>query len=217
MASPPAVVAASSATISPPNNASSSAGYFNYGTRAAALVRDLERTLIPLYDHDGVRQVLDECEHLNRSFTSLCEELGEDHLDDPTVRTTLSLYAISIRRNKRCLLVYLQTRWDRIVQLMWERAGAFPPELVPRLAPSEVSLLSQYQNLIAGMQQNLDLVVLADLQPPKDLFIEVRVVQPAGEILTSSGGSLALNQGSTLFVRRSEVETLLRCQSLKQL
>jgi hypothetical protein len=38
-------------------------------------------------------------------------------------------------------------------------------------------------------------------QPPKDLLIEVRVVEDCGTVMTESG-SVSLNRGSILFLRR---------------
>ena len=42
-------------------------------------------------------------------------------------------------------------------------------------------------------------------QPPKDLLIEVRVLQSCGTIMTDSG-PVSLNKGSTNFLRRFDIE-----------
>jgi len=40
------------------------------------------------------------------------------------------------------------------------------------------------------------------MEPPKDLFIEILVVEDCGEILTNDGKTLNLTKNSTLSVRK---------------
>lgn len=48
-----------------------------------------------------------------------------------------------------------------------------------------------------------------DLHPPKELFIMVRVLQGVGEIMTENG-TIMLEKDSQHFLRRSDVEPLIR-------
>ena len=74
------------------------------------------------------------------------------------------------------------------------------------------------------MRTNIKLVLLwifsnyalQDLQPPKDLYIEVRVVVDCGEIMTDTG-SVNLEAGTVHFLRRSDVEHLIRQGMLEQM
>lgn len=50
---------------------------------------------------------------------------------------------------------------------------------------------------------------LQDLQPPKHLNLEVHVLRDYGEIMTPTG-SVKLTKGDRLFLRRSDVEHLIR-------
>lgn len=52
--------------------------------------------------------------------------------------------------------------------------------------------------------------MLTDLEPPRDILIEIRVLKNCGEIFTSDGQILKLEKNSTLLVRRCDVEHLLR-------
>jgi len=54
-----------------------------------------------------------------------------------------------------------------------------------------------------------------DQQPPKNLYIEVRVLEDCGEILTESG-SINLERNTTHFLRRSDVEHLVRQGMLEE-
>ena len=47
------------------------------------------------------------------------------------------------------------------------------------------------------------------LQPPKELFIQVRCIQDVGEIMTENG-FMKLDKDSQHFVRRSDVEPFIR-------
>jgi GINS complex subunit 1 len=51
--------------------------------------------------------------------------------------------------------------------------------------------------------------ILQDLHPPKELFIQVRVLQGVGEIMTENG-TIMLEKDSQHFLRRSDVEPLIR-------
>ena len=52
------------------------------------------------------------------------------------------------------------------------------------------------------------------LDPPKDLFIQVRVIRDAGEI-TTEYGILNLVKGNQLHVRRTDVESLIKAGYLQ--
>ena len=46
--------------------------------------------------------------------------------------------------------------------------------------------------------------------PPKGLFVEVRVLEDVGQIVTDSGNVLELEKNTTHFMRRSEAEPFLK-------
>ena len=48
-----------------------------------------------------------------------------------------------------------------------------------------------------------------DLQPPKQLYVEVHVLEDYGDIMTSSG-SVMLKKDEYLLLKRSDVEHLIR-------
>ena len=45
-----------------------------------------------------------------------------------------------------------------------------------------------------------------DLEPPKDLFVEIRVLSDCGEIVTSDGNIIHLEQNTTHLLRRADVK-----------
>lgn len=54
------------------------------------------------------------------------------------------------------------------------------------------------------------------MQPPKDLYVEVRVLRDCGEIMTENG-LVNLEANSTHFLRRVDVEQLIRQGLLEQI
>lgn len=61
----------------------------------------------------------------------------------------------------------------------------------------------------------MDLDLTSDLQPPKDLYLEVRVLKDIRELYTESG-PINLELNSTHYLRRSDVEHLIRQGHLMQ-
>jgi GINS complex subunit 1 len=56
----------------------------------------------------------------------------------------------------------------------------------------------------------VDLDLLQDMEPPKNIFIEIIVLEEVGTIVTDSGNVLNLHKNSTMLVRKSDVEGLIR-------
>lgn len=57
--------------------------------------------------------------------------------------------------------------------------------------------------------------VSQDLKPPKDLFVEVRVLKDYGEIVTDKG-TVNLKKNTVHYLRRTDVELLIRQGVLEQ-
>lgn len=124
--------------------------------------------------------------------------------DDPATACTLLVNHLSTRRNKRCLLAYHRTRTDRLEELVWkgydvvDLAGQQVREGqgsigagsggTSSLSPQEEDYVRQYSDLLAAYKgQWTDIDLTGSLEPPRDLFIDVRVLKDAGEIQTEYG------------------------------
>jgi GINS complex subunit 1 len=116
-----------------------------------------------------------------------------------------------MRRNKRCLLAYHRTRTDKLEEMVW--SGKDVADLAVQqnggnglgngregggmgnaegsetsLSPEEEEYLRQYSDLLAAYKgQWTDIDLTGSLEPPRDLFIDVRVLKDAGEIQTEYG------------------------------
>lgn len=56
----------------------------------------------------------------------------------------------------------------------------------------------------------IEIDLMTDMEPPEDLFIEIRVLEDCGELVTSQGVTLKLQKNNVLSVRRCDVEHLLK-------
>ena len=55
------------------------------------------------------------------------------------------------------------------------------------------------------------------MEPPKDLFIEIRALKDCGEIMSADGTTIRLDKNSTNLVRRQDVEHLIKQGFIEQL
>lgn len=126
---------------------------------------------------------------------------------DQAVACTLLVNHLSMRRNKRCLLAYHRTRTDKLEELVWNgsdvvdlsgqqvrdssAANGAPTAgeaSTSSLSPQEEEYVRQYSDLLAAYKgQWTDIDLTGSLEPPRDLFIDVRVLKDAGEIQTEYG------------------------------
>lgn len=168
---------------------------------------------LPPYNDDLIRSSIRETEdHYNEMYNILKATRGEDG-DDPIpseYQPVLSIHDASMERNKRCLIAYHAARMSRLRGLRWETA-ILPQDVRRNLSSAEVEYFHNFDSLLVeyGVSTGHD-VSSGDLsEPPKELYVTVRVIRDAGEIVTESG-SMVLNKGTTHHVRRADVEGLIR-------
>lgn len=103
-----------------------------------------------------------------------------------------------MRRNKRCLLAYHRVRTEKLEELCWTGVDILEQQQPAdgsqglaghsSLSPEEEEYFRQYGDLLAAFKgQWTDVDLTGTLEPPKDLFIDVRVLKDAGEIQTEYG------------------------------
>lgn len=158
-----------------------------------------------------VRAVTREVRDLDKDVNLLLEPFqgSFDPSGDQATACTLLVNHLSMRRNKRCLLAYHRTRTDKLEELVWSGAdvldlagqqvrnasgSAAPPSGgngdagSSSLSPQEEDYVRQYGDLLAAYKgQWTDIDLTGSLEPPRDLFIDVRVLKDAGEIQTEYG------------------------------
>ncbi|KAF5099263.1 hypothetical protein DV451_003037 [Geotrichum candidum] len=113
-------------------------------------------------------------------------------------------------RNKRCLMAYEKLRADHLDRMAWDEVDYLDPENTYNLSAAEQEYLKHYSDLVVdykGVWTDVDLT--GSLEPPKDLFIDVRVLRDAGEIQTEYG-VFNLTKGSQYYVRQADVQRLIQ-------
>lgn len=159
---------------------------------------------LPPYQTEIVRGVTREVRDLDKDVSSLLEPFqgSFDPSADQATACTLLVNHLSMRRNKRCLLAYHRTRTDKLEELVWNgsdlvdvlgqqprhQSGPNGDAAASSLSPQEEDYVRQYGDLLAALKgQWTDIDLTGSLEPPKDLFIDVRVLRDAGEIQTEYG------------------------------
>ncbi|EEA20515.1 DNA replication protein psf1 [Talaromyces marneffei ATCC 18224] len=85
------------------------------------------------------------------------------------------------------------------------------------LSPEEEEYFRLYSEMLAAYKgQWTDIDLTGSLEPPKDLFIDVRVLKDAGEIQTEYG-AINLTKNSQFYVRQGDVERLIAQGYLRRL
>ena len=129
---------------------------------------------------------------------------------EPATACNLLVDHLYMRRNKRCLLAYHRVRSDKLEEMCWNGTDVLERDPLVQsgrkhetasntgmnsesgnqssLSPEEEEYFRQYGDLLATYKgQWTDIDLTGSLEPPKDLFIDVRVLKDAGEIQTEYG------------------------------
>jgi GINS complex subunit 1 len=210
-----------------------------------------------------VRSVTREVRDLDRDVSEILAPFNGvfDPSENPATAYTLLVHHLCMRRNKRCLLAYHRVRVQRIEEMCWsgvvqeegedeemkaaggdvEGAGVHG-DVGDRnaLSPEEEEYLRGYNDLLAAAKGKwTDIDLTGSLEPPKDLFVDVRVLKDAGEIQTEYGyvppppgeedgkvlglmwiaasSAINLTKNSQFFVRQGDVERLIQQGFLQKL
>ena len=138
---------------------------------------------------------------------------------EPATACSVLVNHLCMRRNKRCLLAYHRVRSDKLEEMCWNGRDVLDIEqqqhggqgngegsamaseagagLQSSLSPEEEEYVRQYGDMLASYKgQWTDIDLTGSLEPPRDLFIDVRVLKDAGEIQTEYGYPPTISLGS---------------------
>ena len=138
---------------------------------------------------------------------------------EPATACSVLVNHLCMRRNKRCLLAYHRVRSDKLEEMCWSGRDVLDIEqqqqggqgngegsamaseagagLQSSLSPEEEEYVRQYGDMLASYKgQWTDIDLTGSLEPPRDLFIDVRVLKDAGEIQTEYGYTPTISLGS---------------------
>lgn len=173
-------------------------------------MQNAKRTLalphLPPYASEQVRSVIREVRDLDKDVANILAPYAGsfDPSASPETACALLVNHLCMRRNKRCLLAYHRVRSDKLEGYCWEGVdvlesqhsgadaarpgGEAAKKDESSLSPEEEEYVRQYSDLLAAYKgQWTDIDLTGSLEPPRDLFIDVRVLKDAGEIQTEYG------------------------------
>lgn len=104
---------------------------------------------------------------------------------------------------------------EKIEAMRHEYGAMVPPQVKDKLAAHEVDYFKAYGDLLNNYQRTVDMDLTSDLQPPKQLMVEVLVLEDQGEIMTERG-PIILHKDDVCLLRRVDVEHLIRQGVLKE-
>lgn len=180
-----------------------------YGDVAVALLRELKRAAwLPIYNDDAMRKIIREIEALYKIiFQTL--HVQNYQVEDPSIACGLVVHHTSLLRNKRCALAYLSNRLAKATEIWWQAGSVVPEEVKGCLSNNEHEFYEGYDKLMNQYMSKAGVDLTADQAPPKDTWIEVRVLKNHDKILTQEG-DMVLTKNEQIFLRRSDAEVLIR-------
>ncbi|GMG20488.1 unnamed protein product [Ambrosiozyma monospora] len=193
-----------------------------YGDLANKLILDAKRTQtldkLPLYQQTLVRSIVRETRDLHKEADQLAASAQSQGigLDEKVSQCQLFVTHLCMRRNKRCLLAYERLRATKLDEMLWSNVEVDKDQL-NNLSQYEQEYIVKYDELLSEFKGSLsDIDLGGSLEPPSDVFIDVRVLKDAGEIQTEYG-VFNLTKDSQFFVRQADVERLIQQGYLKKL
>ncbi|QPG74981.1 hypothetical protein FOA43_002321 [Brettanomyces nanus] len=202
-----------------------------YGDQANKLISEAKRALnldkIPLYERDLIRSIVRETRDLQREADILTQEAQQNSASqtgdniipsntDKVKQCQLFVTHLCMRRNKRCVLAYQRQRAKQIDGLVWSNVE-IDKDTTENFSQHEQDYLARYNELVSEFKGAMtDVNLGGSLEPPSDVFIDVRVLKDAGEIQTEYG-VFNLTKDSQFFVRQADVERLIQQGYLKKL
>jgi hypothetical protein len=136
----------------------------------------------------------------------------------PSTTVTTTSHLLSVQRQKRCVLAYLNARAEKIRAVWWETGVALPEELRQVLSRHESTFLQKYDDLMSTYMMEAGFPDLtADQTPPKDLYVAVQAARGTqiNDLMTSQG-PVNVDDNSEMLMRRTDAEMLIRQGQLVQ-
>ncbi|XP_057967139.1 uncharacterized protein LOC131157186 isoform X2 [Malania oleifera] len=139
-------------------------------------------------------------------------KIQEEGLDIQTTRNAdhhgMVIHHLSVMRNKRCLMAYMYNRAEIIRSLRWKIGPVIPHEIQEKLSYSEEGYFKNHSAALESYMSELELDLTVDMVPPKDPYIQVRVLDDIGEVLLSDQ-SANLTRHSMHFLKRTDAEQFI--------
>lgn len=204
---------------------------------ATALVTESNRSSqtrqLIQYNSNTIRSIIRESHSLSEQIVQSSAPYTQ--IQAPLeVTAEMSVNIAALRRNQRALYVYHYQRVELIKNRFWDKGGlvgvAFGSDNAMRknMSKEDEEFASGYSQLCIKLKSQsildpdsndedelnltdaLDLLSGGvDVEPPKELYVSVRVLGDVGEVESADGGVMSLSKGSQYFLAREDVENLV--------
>lgn len=180
------------------------------------MVRAVMKHNEAIYQDASLLSIEEVPEEKDTSLTSLFpleeEEEEKENNKEKTSISHIKLLGLKelYERNRRILLAYHSARLDCISSAS-KLINILPNSIHSHMTSDEGIFYHNYSSLRSSWIRKISggLVEVAQQQnPPKDLFIQIRVKEDCG-IIQTEYGQLHLSPDSSHFVRRSDVQSLI--------
>ncbi|KAI8968270.1 hypothetical protein BDF20DRAFT_895316 [Mycotypha africana] len=191
------------------------------GDSAIKLAKEAKRTAdapISPYNDKLVEDICREIRLLHNEAKQIVNNMkaSGDLTQEHDVTAQIMLRHLTIKRNKRVLFAYHKQRVSKLKDIVWNAGlqSRYKSEIRHNIGENDKKFIKDYSQIVekykhAYLDIDLGGPGGASLEPPVDLFIQVRVMKDAGEI-TTEFGTLNLVKGNQYYVKRTEVESLIR-------
>lgn len=179
-----------------------------YGAKGTVLLQELARAQwLPPWNQSLVSDILSEMEGVRAGIQQYFETR---RTPDPADKPRLLADHTALLRDKRYLMAYVHNRLHKVQDLRWTTGSAVDSTLKDLLSAEEIDFFGQYAGLVAHYAGAVGIDLSADMTPPQDLNVRVRVIKGAGTILLASGASMVLKVGTEHYISRVDAEPLIR-------
>lgn len=187
-----------------------------YGRKACQLVKEfasVEKGQLTPFNGDLLEQVVGECNAHHLELQSLIRKMQEEASDTPAARNAdhygALIHHLSLIRNKRCLMAYMYNRADTIRSLLWKIGKELPKEIEEKFCHPELTYFQKHSSALKSYMSRIDVDLTVDMVPPKDPYIQVRVLEDIGDGIVLNDKHANFTRHSMHFVKRTDVEQFI--------
>jgi GINS complex subunit 1 len=128
--------------------------------------------------------------------------------DQPYMASNLVVQHFTFLKLKEIVLKYLNERILRLRTMRWE-IGKVPEHTLEECDEIEIKYVEKYDNLLSKYSRKVGINVSYDMDPPKDVFIEIRALKDFGKFETENG-TLNITKNLTYYLKRMDAEPLIK-------
>lgn len=173
-----------------------------------------EKEQLTPFNSDLFDQVIAECSQHYVELQALIRNMQEKGLDVQTSKNEdhfgALIHHLSLVRNKRCLTSYMYNRAEILRNLIWKVGPVLPQEILEKLSYFEKEYFKKHSASLKSYMSRIDLDLAVDMVPPKDPYIQVRVLDDIGEgIVLSDEKSVNFARHSMHLLKRTDAEQFI--------